>query len=129
MPYASAVSRTAPGFAVGCACGAATAGFTTAAGVRGLLACESVGLGTLGTRWPSALGAATGSAVSLATGALAATGGGAGGEAGFAATGNGVPPSELFAAVTKEVGRLLSGDLVGMIRFDADETVVLSPSR
>jgi hypothetical protein len=42
---------------------------------------------------------------------------------------DGVPPSELFAAVTKEVGRLLSGDLVGMIRFDADETVVLSPSR
>jgi GAF domain-containing protein len=34
-----------------------------------------------------------------------------------------VPPSELFAAVTEEVGKLLGGDLTGMIRYNADGTV------
>jgi signal transduction histidine kinase/ketosteroid isomerase-like protein len=34
-----------------------------------------------------------------------------------------VPPSTLFAAVTEEVGRLLGGDLAGMIHFETDETI------
>jgi signal transduction histidine kinase len=35
----------------------------------------------------------------------------------------GVPQSELFAAVTEEVGRLLGGDLAGMIRYETDAMV------
>jgi PAS domain S-box-containing protein len=34
-----------------------------------------------------------------------------------------VPPRELFAAVTAEVGALLRADLAGMIRYEADGTV------
>jgi signal transduction histidine kinase/ketosteroid isomerase-like protein len=37
---------------------------------------------------------------------------------------DGAPPAALFAAVTEEVGRLLGGDLAGMIRFESDETIV-----
>jgi signal transduction histidine kinase/ketosteroid isomerase-like protein len=37
---------------------------------------------------------------------------------------DGAPPADLFAAVTEEVGRLLGGDLAGMIRFESDETIV-----
>jgi PAS domain S-box-containing protein len=35
----------------------------------------------------------------------------------------GVPQGELFRAVTEEVGRLLGGDLAGMIRYEPDTTV------
>jgi PAS domain S-box-containing protein len=35
----------------------------------------------------------------------------------------GVPSSELFGAVTGEVGRLLGADLAGMIRYETDDTV------
>jgi PAS domain S-box-containing protein len=35
----------------------------------------------------------------------------------------GVPSSELFGAVTEEVGRLLAADLAGMIRYETDDTV------
>jgi GAF domain-containing protein len=35
----------------------------------------------------------------------------------------GVPSSELFGAVTKEVGRLFGADLAGMIRYEIDATV------
>jgi GAF domain-containing protein len=35
----------------------------------------------------------------------------------------GVPPSELFGAVTEEVGRLLDGDLAGMIRYESGGNV------
>ena len=35
----------------------------------------------------------------------------------------GVPPSELFAAVTGEVGSLLRADLAGMLRYETDDTV------
>jgi GAF domain-containing protein len=35
----------------------------------------------------------------------------------------GVPPSELFGAVTEEVGRLLDADLAGMIRYESEATV------
>jgi signal transduction histidine kinase len=35
----------------------------------------------------------------------------------------GVPQDELFAAVTEEVGRLLRGDLAGMLRYEPDATV------
>jgi signal transduction histidine kinase len=35
----------------------------------------------------------------------------------------GVPEGELFGAVTEEVGRLLGGDLAGMIRYESDATV------
>jgi GAF domain-containing protein len=35
----------------------------------------------------------------------------------------GVPPSELFGAVTEEVGRLLDGDLSGMIRYEGGGNV------
>ena len=35
----------------------------------------------------------------------------------------GVPPGELFVAVTEEVGRLLGTDLAGMIRYETDATV------
>jgi signal transduction histidine kinase len=35
----------------------------------------------------------------------------------------GVPPSQLFDAVTAEVGRLLGTDLAGMIRYEPDNTV------
>jgi PAS domain S-box-containing protein len=35
----------------------------------------------------------------------------------------GVPPGELFAAVTAEVGRLLRADVAGMLRYEADDTV------
>ena len=34
-----------------------------------------------------------------------------------------VPPSELFDAVTQEVGRLLGADLAGMIRYESEDTV------
>jgi PAS domain S-box-containing protein len=34
-----------------------------------------------------------------------------------------VPPSELFGAVTEEVGTLLGADLAGMLRYESDETV------
>jgi GAF domain-containing protein len=34
-----------------------------------------------------------------------------------------MPPSELFAAVTEEVGRLLGTDLAAMLRFDGDEAM------
>jgi signal transduction histidine kinase/ketosteroid isomerase-like protein len=37
---------------------------------------------------------------------------------------DGAPPAALFAAVTEEAGRLLGGDLAGMIRFESDETIV-----
>jgi signal transduction histidine kinase/ketosteroid isomerase-like protein len=37
---------------------------------------------------------------------------------------DGAPPAALFAAVTEEAGRLLRGDLAGMIRFESDETIV-----
>jgi len=36
-----------------------------------------------------------------------------------------VPPKEVFAAVTKEVGRLLRTDLSGMGRFESDDTVTV----
>jgi PAS domain S-box-containing protein len=36
----------------------------------------------------------------------------------------GVPASELFGAVAEEAGRLLRGDLAGMIRYESDDTVV-----
>jgi PAS domain S-box-containing protein len=36
---------------------------------------------------------------------------------------HGVPPGELFGAVTEEVGRLLGTDLAGMIRYETDATV------
>ncbi len=35
----------------------------------------------------------------------------------------GVPPQELFGAVTAEVGRLLKADLAGMMRFGSDRTI------
>ena len=37
----------------------------------------------------------------------------------------GVPPEEVFAAVTAEVGRLLGGGLAGMARYDSDDTVTV----
>jgi GAF domain-containing protein len=37
----------------------------------------------------------------------------------------GVPPEEVFAAVTQEVGRLLGTDLAGMGRYDTDDTVTV----
>jgi signal transduction histidine kinase/ketosteroid isomerase-like protein len=37
---------------------------------------------------------------------------------------DGAPPGALFAAVTEEAGRLLGGDLAGMIRFESDDTIV-----
>jgi signal transduction histidine kinase/ketosteroid isomerase-like protein len=37
---------------------------------------------------------------------------------------DGAPPTALFAAVTAEAGRLLGGDLAGMIRFETDGTIV-----
>jgi signal transduction histidine kinase/ketosteroid isomerase-like protein len=37
---------------------------------------------------------------------------------------DGAPPTALFAAVTAEAGRLLGGDLAGLIRFASDETIV-----
>ena len=37
----------------------------------------------------------------------------------------GVPPEEVFAAVTGEVGRLLGGGLAGMARYDSDDTVTV----
>ena len=37
----------------------------------------------------------------------------------------GVPPEEVFAAVTEEVGRLLGGGLAGMARYDSDDTVTV----
>jgi GAF domain-containing protein len=36
-----------------------------------------------------------------------------------------VPPEEVFAAVTQEVGRLLGTDLAGMARYDRDDTVTV----
>jgi signal transduction histidine kinase len=36
-----------------------------------------------------------------------------------------VPPEELFAAVTEEVGRLLGMGLAGMARYESDETVTV----
>jgi signal transduction histidine kinase len=36
-----------------------------------------------------------------------------------------VPPEEVFAAVTAEVGRLLGGGLAGMARYDSDDTVTV----
>jgi signal transduction histidine kinase len=38
---------------------------------------------------------------------------------------HGVPPEEVFAAVTEEVGRLLGTDLAGMGRYDSDDTVTV----
>jgi signal transduction histidine kinase len=38
----------------------------------------------------------------------------------------GVPPEEVFAAVTEEVGRLLGVDLAGMVRYEADDAVSLA---
>ena len=35
------------------------------------------------------------------------------------------PPAELFAAVTEEVGRLLSADVTGLVRYDADDMATL----
>jgi signal transduction histidine kinase len=35
------------------------------------------------------------------------------------------PPPAVFAAVAKEVGRLLSADVVGVVRYDADDTVTI----
>ena len=37
----------------------------------------------------------------------------------------GVPPNDVFAAVTAEVGRLLGTELAGMARYDNDETVTV----
>jgi PAS domain S-box-containing protein len=37
----------------------------------------------------------------------------------------GVPPEELFAAVTEEVGRLLGTDLAGMGHYESDDTVTV----
>ncbi|MCW3063066.1 MAG: histidine kinase, partial [Solirubrobacterales bacterium] len=37
----------------------------------------------------------------------------------------GVPPSHLFGAVAEEVGRVLGTDLVGLIRFETDDTVTV----
>ena len=37
----------------------------------------------------------------------------------------GVPPEEVFAAVTEEVGRLLGTGLAGMARYDSDDTVTV----
>jgi signal transduction histidine kinase/ketosteroid isomerase-like protein len=37
---------------------------------------------------------------------------------------DGAPPAALFAAVTEEAGRLLGGDLAGMIRFETGGTIV-----
>jgi GAF domain-containing protein len=37
----------------------------------------------------------------------------------------GVPPEEVFAAVTEEVGRLLGMDLAGMARYDSDDTATV----
>ncbi|MDX6411891.1 MAG: hypothetical protein QOE91_1407, partial [Gaiellaceae bacterium] len=37
----------------------------------------------------------------------------------------GVPPEEVFAAVTEEVGRLLGTHLSGMARYDSDDTVTV----
>jgi GAF domain-containing protein len=37
----------------------------------------------------------------------------------------GVPPGELFAAVTEEVGRLLGTDLAGMAHYDSADTVTV----
>ena len=37
----------------------------------------------------------------------------------------GVPPKDVFAAVTAEVGRLLGTELAGMARYDNDETVTV----
>jgi signal transduction histidine kinase len=37
----------------------------------------------------------------------------------------GVPPDEVFAAVTEEVGRLLGTGLAGMARYDGDDTVTV----
>jgi PAS domain S-box-containing protein len=38
---------------------------------------------------------------------------------------SGVPPKDVFAAVTAEVGRLLGTDLAGMARYDSEETVTV----
>jgi len=35
------------------------------------------------------------------------------------------PPAEVFAAVTDEVGRLLSADVTGLVRYDADDGATL----
>ena len=35
------------------------------------------------------------------------------------------PPTELFQAVTEEVGRLLSADVTGLVRYDADDMATL----
>ena len=37
----------------------------------------------------------------------------------------GVPPAEVFASVTEEVGRLLGTDLAGMARYKSDDTVIV----
>jgi GAF domain-containing protein len=37
----------------------------------------------------------------------------------------GVPPEEVFAVVTEEVGGLLGGGLAGMARYDSDDTVTV----
>ena len=37
----------------------------------------------------------------------------------------GVPPAEVFASVTEEVGRLLGTDLAGMARYKGDDTVIV----
>ncbi len=37
----------------------------------------------------------------------------------------GVPPAELFAAVTEEVGRLLGAHLAGMARYESDDTLTV----
>jgi signal transduction histidine kinase len=37
----------------------------------------------------------------------------------------GAPPLAVFAAVAEEVGRLLSADIVGVVRFDAEGTVTI----
>jgi signal transduction histidine kinase len=38
----------------------------------------------------------------------------------------GVPPEELFAAVTEEVGRLLGAHLAGMARYESDDAVAVT---
>ena len=35
------------------------------------------------------------------------------------------PPADVFAVVTEEVGRLLSADVTGLVRYDADDTATL----
>jgi signal transduction histidine kinase len=41
----------------------------------------------------------------------------------------GVPPPEVFAAVTKEVGRLIGTNAARMLRYEADDTVIVVDSR